>query len=91
MAFGTFFKKILTGAKNLVNKTAPTIRRGLDVVNKFAPVVSDVANKFGPIGQTIGGIANTVGEYAGRAGDYMDKTGLSNGFTGSRFDVPLLK
>ena len=89
MAFGTFFKKIISGAKNLVQNVAPVVRKGLEAVNKYAPVVSDAANKFigGPIGSTISGIANTAGAIAGKAGKYMDKTGLSQG----HFDLPLLK
>lgn len=89
MAFGTFFKKIISGAKNIVAKAAPIIRKGLEAVNKYAPVVANAANKFigGPVGQVIGGIANTAGSLAGKASQYMDKTGLSEG----KFDVPLLK
>ena len=88
MAFGTFFKKIISGAKNLVQNVAPVVRKGLDAVNKYAPIIADAANKFGgPIGTTIGGIASTAGAIAGKAGKYMDKTGLSDG----RFDLPILK
>ena len=92
MAFGTFFKMILTGARNLVNKVAPIVRKGLDAVSKVTPFIQAGASALGgPIGSAVGSIAGTVGNIAGQAGQFMDKTGLSGGFTGSRFDVPLLK
>ena len=92
MAFGTFFKKILTGAKNLVNKAAPIIRKGLDAVSKVTPFIQAGATALGgPIGAAVGNIASTVGGIASQAGQFIDKTELSNGFSGSRFDVPLLK
>ena len=90
MAFGTFFKKILTGAKNL----APVIRKGLDTVSKYAPIIADTANKFGPIGSTIGGIVSTAGSLAGHAGEFMDRVDstVSKYKLGSRkFDQPILK
>lgn len=90
MAFGTFFKKILSG----VQRAAPIIRKGLETVSKYAPIIADTANKFGGVGQTIGGIVSTAGSLAGHAGDFMDRVGgtLDKYKLGSkRFDVPLLK
>ena len=87
MAFGTFFKKILTGAKNLINKAAPIVRKGLETVSKIAPTIGNA------IGGPIGGIVNTVGNLAGKGAQLMDKTGLSGGVNGlkGRFNMPLLK
>ena len=87
MAFGSFFKKILTGAKNLVNKVAPIVRKGLDAVSKAAPFIQAGATA---IGGPIGGVANTIGSYAGKASTFLDKVGIPR-LTGQRFDVPLLK
>ena len=72
MAFGTFFKKIISGAKNIVGKVAPIVRKGANVVGSFAPVVSDFARKFGPIGETVGGVVDTVGSAAKSVGSWMD-------------------
>ena len=93
MAFGTFFKKILTGAKNLINKAAPIVRKGLEAINKYAPIVGNAVSQFGPIGSTIGGVINTAGSLAGKGAQLMDKSGISNGIDGlkGRFNMPLLK
>ena len=87
MAFGTFFKKIITGAKNFINKAAPIVRKGLETVSKIAPTIGNA------IGGPIGGIVNTVGNLAGKGAQLMDKTGLSEGVSGlkGRFNMPLLK
>ena len=93
MAFGSFFKKIISGAKNLVNKAAPIVRKGLEAVQKYAPLIGDTVSKFGPVGSTIGRYINTAGSLAGKGAEYMDKTGLSGGVSGlkGRFNAPLLK
>ena len=88
MAFGTFFKKILTGAKNLISKAAPIIRKGLETVSKVTPYIQNIGKAIGgPIGSTISGIAGTVGTIADKGARFMDNSGLSKG----KFDVPLLK
>ena len=79
MAFGSFFKKIISGVKTI----APIVRKGLDVVSKVAPTIGNV------IGGPIGGIINTVGAVAGKAGQFMDKHDVVGKI--GRFDVPLLK
>ena len=93
MAFGTFFKKILTGTKNFINKAAPIVRKGLETVGKYAPVIGNAVSKFGPVGSTIGGLINTAGSLAGKGAQLMDKTGLSGGVNGlkGRFNMPILK
>ena len=54
MAFGSFFKKIAKGVKN--------------VVSKAAPIVSKVAKAVAPVfGGTVGNVLNTVGNFADKA------------------------
>lgn len=96
MAFGSFFKKIISGAKNLIGKVVPAVRKGLDAVSKIAPAIATGAAAFGgPIGSTIGGIANTVGNIAGGISNFMDNPlppPQALGVNGAgRFAFPLLK
>ncbi len=93
MAFGSFFKKIISGAKNLIGKIAPAIKKGLDVVSKVAPAIATGAAAFGgPIGAAIGGVANTVGNVAGGISNLMNKSPPVLGANGAgRFAIPLLK
>ena len=94
MAFGSFFKKIVTGAKNLISKVAPVVKKGLDAVSKIAPAIATGAAAFGgPIGQAIGGVANTVGNIAGGISRVMDnpKQMLIGANGAGRFAFPLLK
>ena len=107
MAFGSFFKKIVTGAKNIIGKIGSTVKKGIDAVGKLAPAIATGAKAFGgPIGTTIGGIADTVGRVAGGVGQFLSKPPSNNmrlGANGSgirdssyaggagRFQVPMLK
>ena len=98
MAFGSFFKKIISGAKNLIGKIAPAIKKGLDVVSKVAPAIATGATAFGgPIGAAIGGVANTVGNIAGGISKVIQGTpqGAAQPMLGvngaGRFAIPLLK
>ena len=99
MAFGSFFKKIITGAKNLIGKVVPAVKKGLDAVSKIAPAIATGAAAFGgPIGAAIGGVANTVGNIAGGISKVMDNSlPLPSsppmlGVNGAgRFAIPLLK
>ena len=94
MAFGSFFKKIITGAKNLIGKIGPAVKKGLDAVSKIAPAIATGAAAFGgPIGAAIGGVANTVGNIAGGISKVIDgapKPMLGVNGAG-RFAIPLLK
>ena len=73
MAFGSFFKKIISGAKNLIGKIGPAIKKGLDTVSKIAPAIATGAAAFGgPIGAAIGGVAKAVGNIAGGINKFMD-------------------
>ena len=103
MAFGSFFKKIVTGAKNLISKVAPVVKKGLDAVSKIAPAIATGTAAFGgPIGQAIGGVASTVGNIAGGISRVMDNPkqastpyaaqGALIGANGAgRFAFPLMK
>ena len=96
MAFGSFFKKIINGAKNIIGKVIPAVKKGLDTVSKIAPAIAKGAAAFGgPIGSTISGVADTVGKVAGGFSQFMSNpTGKANmlGANGAgRFAVPMLK
>ena len=72
MAFGSFFKKIINGAKNIIGKVVPAVKKGLDAVSKIAPKIAAGATAFGgPIGATIGSVADTVGKVAGGFSQFL--------------------
>ena len=72
MAFGSFFKKIINGAKNIIGKVVPAVKKGLDAVSKIAPKIAAGATAFGgPIGATIGTVADTVGKVAGGFSQFL--------------------
>ena len=102
MAFGSFFKKIINGAKNIIGKVVPAVRKGLDAVSKIAPKIAAGASAFGgPIGATISGVADTVGKVAGGFNQFLNNpkqalpptnNSLRLGANGAgRFAVPMLK
>ena len=98
MAFGSFFKKIISGAKNLIGKIVPVVKKGLAAVSKIAPAIATGAAAFGgPIGAAIGGVANTVGNIAGGINNLLDSGTKpppppALGVNGAgRFAFPLLK
>ena len=103
MAFGSFFKKIITGAKNLIGKIGPAIKKGLDTVSKIAPAIATGAAAFGgPIGAAVGGVASTVGNIAGGISKVMAQGASGSALDGApkpmlgvngagRFAIPLLK
>ena len=100
MAFGSFFKKIINGAKNIIGKVVPAVKKGLETVSKFAPKIGAGASAFGgPIGSTISGVANTVGKVAGGFSQFLNNPTTTNqsnslrfGANGAgRFAVPMLK
>ena len=73
MAFGSFFKKIINGAKNIIGKIVPAIKKGLETVSKIAPAIATGAAAFGgPIGATIGSVADTVGKVAGGISQFLN-------------------
>ena len=100
MAFGSFFKKIINGAKNIIGKVVPAVKKGLDTVSKIAPKIASAATAFGgPIGATIGGVVDTVGKVAGGFNQFLSNptshapaNNMRLGANGAgRFAVPMLK
>ena len=71
MAFGSFFKKIVNGAQNLVRKAIPVVKKVAETVQKVAPAVSKFGENIGiPM---ISNIANTVGSVAGGVNKFLGK------------------
>lgn len=54
MAFGTWFKNLITKGKQFIKKASPYIRKGVDIARRIAPMIG------GPVGGVINGIANGV-------------------------------
>lgn len=79
MAFGSFFKKIISGAKNIIGKVVPVVKKGLAAVSKIAPAIATGAAALGgPIGATIGSVANTVGNITGGVSQFLDSGSFRN-------------
>ncbi len=101
MPFGSFFKKIINGSKNIIVKVVPAVKKGIETVSKIVLKIAAGASAFGgPIGSTISGIADTVGIVAGGFNQFLSNpTGKppippvsrlgANG--AGRFAVPMLK
>ncbi len=60
MAFGSWFKNLISGAKNIIGKALPVLKKGAEIVSKVAPVIG------GAIGGTAGNVINKIGNYAGK-------------------------
>lgn len=60
MAFGSWFKNIINGAKNVIGKALPVLKKGAEIVSKVAPVLG------GAIGGPVGNVINKIGDYAGK-------------------------
>ena len=67
MAFGSWFKNIVKGAKNIIGKVLPLAKKGTELIKNIAPIAGNI----------IGGKA---GEYINKAGDFA---GNLNGKLGS--------
>ena len=94
MAFGSFFKKIITGAKNIIGKVVPAVKKGIEVVSKLAPAVATGAAAFGGnIGNKISDIAGKVGNVANGVNRFMSNgpPPLLGANGAGRFALPLLK
>lgn len=102
MAFGSWFKNIINGAKNVIGKALPVLKKGAEIVSKVAPVLG------GAIGGPVGNVINKIGDYAGKfaggnkalgvngAGIRQTNNSWSQQIAGpttnpGRFDIPLLK
>lgn len=71
-AFGTFWKKISDGAKNIARKVVPIVQRGLSAVEKYSKPISDVVQMIPGAGGVASGI-RTAGEYARIGNKFIDK------------------
>ena len=60
MAFGSWFKNIINGAKNVIGRALPVLKKGAEIVSKVAPVLG------GAIGGPVGNVINKIGDYAGK-------------------------
>lgn len=87
MAFGTFFKNIINGAKKVFTAAAPYIRKAIDI----APVVGNmVGGKVGNAITKIGNVATNISAKSlGSNGAGTWKLPMSA--NGARFNVPALK
>ena len=85
MAFGTFFKNIITGAKKIL----PYVGKAFNVVSKVAPIIGNAVG--GTAGEWIGKVGNLAGKVSsvgGTGGVWKLPTKINNG---ARFGVPALK
>lgn len=81
MAFGTFFKNIINGAKKVFSTVAPYIRKAIDI----APVIGNAIG--GKVGNAINKVSNVGSKMLGSNGSGQWK--LPN--SGIRFGTPALK
>lgn len=82
MAFGSWFKNIMNGAKNVISKVAP-------VVSKVAHTLSPVFG--GSIGKVLEGVGN-ISDKINTASTFLPSTSTqNNNFNATRFSVPKLK
>ena len=80
MAFGTWFKNLITKGKALIKKAAPAIRKGVEIAKKVAPVIG------GSIGNIINGVANAVDKGVNRISPLKQVTFDSDSRKLSRID-----
>ena len=81
MAFGSWFKNLINGAKNLIGKALPVLKKGSEIVSRIAPTLADA---FG--GKT-GEVINKVGNVAGQVNQRLNVKGgnaLLGGNAGKR-------
>lgn len=93
MAFGTFFKNLINGAKKVFTAAAPYIRKAINI----APVVGNMAG--GKVGNAITKIGNVAANISakglGSNGAWREPAvstwKLPMSANGARFNVPALK
>ena len=47
MAFGSWFKNIVKGAKNVIGKVLPKVKNVAETVGRFAPLINQAGNLIG--------------------------------------------
>ena len=105
MAFGSWFKNIVKGAKNVIGKVLPKVKNVAETVGRFAPLINQAGNL---IGGNVGDVINTIGKGVSKLNDRINYKGGNvnalgangagarrivgaNGSGVRRFDIPLLK
>ncbi len=87
--FGSWFNNIVKGASNLIGKIVPKVKKAVESVGKFAPLISQAGDL---IGGNVGGVLSNIGNAANRLSNKVGpKVVGANGAGIRRFDVPLLK
>lgn len=81
MAFGSWFKNIINGAKNVIGKALPVLKKGAEIVSKVAPVLG------GAIGGPVGNVINKIGDYAGKFAGGNKSLPLTGPFEGKSLGV----
>lgn len=77
MAFGSWFKNIINGAKNIIGKVLPVFKKGAELVSRIAPITSEL------IGGTAGDVIQKVGNVAGKINQRLNTSKLG-GNSGKR-------
>ena len=99
MAFGSWFKNIVKGAKNVIGKVLPKVKNVAETVGRFAPLINQAGNLIGgSAGEAINTIGNGVSKLNRNANGLFGANGAgarrivgANGSGVRRFDIPLLK
>lgn len=78
MAFGSWFKNIIKGAKNLIGKAMPVLKKGAELVSRVAPIAKDI------IGGSVGDIIGKVGDVAGKVNNRLSSKNMIGGDAGKR-------
>ena len=76
MAFGSWFKNIIKGAKNIIGKALPVVKKGSEIISKIAPTI---ANAFGG---KAGDVINKVGNISGQLNQRLNVKGGANALLG---------
>lgn len=94
MAFGSWFKNIVSKTKNAIRKALPIVRKIIDTTKTIAPILSPV------IGGNAGKLINNIGNYAGKIDNGLNRIApqnlklsriQNNNITPDRFAIPMLK
>ena len=90
MAFGSWFKNIVKGVKNVVSKVLPIAKKGTELIKNIAPIAGNI------IGGKAGEYINKAGDFAGNLNGKLGSInwGNSNGLPSQdshRVSGPLLK
>lgn len=83
MAFGSWFKNIVKGAKNVIGKVLPKVKNVAETVGRFAPLINQAGNLIGGnVGEAINTIGNGVSKF-NRLRSPTELDGKANGLFGA--------